>query len=112
MSETYRLLSHGSDSLLSSFSFRMYGLLNSKAFTSCTVSAATRAATARRLHNESCVLLRHDDKESGVTTLTLNRPEKYNVLSWKMLDALQIELDDIAEDEVCITYQHLLGAIY
>lgn len=43
-----------------------------------------------------------DDDSSGVTTLTLNKPEKYNVLSWDMLDALQAELDEIAKDEVCI----------
>ena len=34
--------------------------------------------------------------------LTLNKPEKYNILSWEMLDALQKEFDMIANQEVCI----------
>ncbi|MGO2006446.1 enoyl-CoA hydratase [Vreelandella alkaliphila] len=35
----------------------------------------------------------------GVTTLTLNQPERFNALSEDMLTALQRALDDIAEDE-------------
>lgn len=56
----------------------------------------------RKLHIENDVLLRRDDNGTGISTLTLNKPEKYNVLSWEMLDALQKELDDIAKQEVCI----------
>lgn len=43
-------------------------------------------------------LLRHDDGR-GVTTLTLNRPEAFNALSEELLDALQIQLDTLAQDE-------------
>lgn len=43
------------------------------------------------------ILLRADD--AGVTTLTLNRPDQFNALSEEMLDALQSELDSIADDE-------------
>jgi len=43
------------------------------------------------------ILLRADDP--GVTTLTLNRPGKYNSLSDEMIAALQRELDDIAADD-------------
>ena len=39
------------------------------------------------------------ETENGVATLTLNRPQKFNPLSEAMLDALQVELDSIAEDE-------------
>ncbi len=43
------------------------------------------------------ILLRND--RGGVTTLTLNRPAKYNVLSSEMLDSLQAELDAINRDD-------------
>jgi enoyl-CoA hydratase/carnithine racemase len=48
--------------------------------------------------NTSPALLRHDDGR-GVTTLTLNRPEAFNALSEELLDALQIQLDTLAQDE-------------
>lgn len=35
----------------------------------------------------------------GVVTLTLNRPQAFNALSEAMLDALQTELDGLADDE-------------
>lgn len=43
------------------------------------------------------VLLRSDD--DGISTLTLNRPAKYNALSEELLASLQDELDRIAEDD-------------
>jgi enoyl-CoA hydratase/carnithine racemase len=46
----------------------------------------------------SPALLRHDDGR-GVTTLTLNRPEAFNALSEELLDALQVQLDALAQDE-------------
>ena len=46
----------------------------------------------------SPALLRHDDGR-GVTTLTLNRPQAFNALSEELLDALQIQLDALAQDE-------------
>lgn len=42
------------------------------------------------------LVLRSDD--SGVTTLTLNRPKQFNALSMEILDALQAALDTIAGD--------------
>jgi len=51
---------------------------------------------------EGGLLLRNDETASGITTLTLNNPRKYNVLSWELLDALQKQLDDIATDSVRI----------
>ena len=36
---------------------------------------------------------------SGIATLTLNRPHQYNALSDEMLIALQDALDEIAGDE-------------
>lgn len=46
---------------------------------------------------EEPILLRSDD--GGVTTLTLNQPRSYNVLSDRMVSSLQVELDAIAEDD-------------
>lgn len=43
------------------------------------------------------ILLRHD--ENRISTLTLNLPQKYNVLSSDMLSELKIALDDINADE-------------
>jgi len=43
------------------------------------------------------VLLREDDE--GITTLTLNRPEQYNALSGKLLEALESELVKLHDDE-------------
>ncbi len=42
------------------------------------------------------LLIRHD--ESGIATLTLNRPDKFNALSTGLMNAIQHELDAIAED--------------
>jgi enoyl-CoA hydratase/carnithine racemase len=43
------------------------------------------------------ILLRRDD--SGVTTLTLNRPQQFNSLSFEMLETLIAAIDEIARDE-------------
>ncbi|MFX7507272.1 enoyl-CoA hydratase/isomerase family protein, partial [Acinetobacter baumannii] len=42
------------------------------------------------------LLLRHDAQ--GITTLTLNRPAHFNALSEAMLEALQAQLDALAQD--------------
>ena len=47
-------------------------------------------------HGDETLLLRRD--ESGVATLTLNRPRHYNALSVGLMSALQGELDLIRED--------------
>ena len=43
------------------------------------------------------ILIRHDN--NGITTLTLNRPDKFNALSSELMTAVQSELDDIAMDK-------------
>jgi enoyl-CoA hydratase/carnithine racemase len=43
------------------------------------------------------VLLRDD--ADGITTLTLNRPQQFNLLTTEMIDALQAAFDAIARDE-------------
>jgi enoyl-CoA hydratase/carnithine racemase len=43
------------------------------------------------------VLLRED--ADGITTLTLNRPQQFNLLTTEMIDALQAAFDAIARDE-------------
>ncbi|MDH3691633.1 MAG: enoyl-CoA hydratase, partial [Gammaproteobacteria bacterium] len=53
-------------------------------------------SSANPLSANDLVLLRHDN--SGVATLTLNRPTQYNALSEQMLTELQNALDAIAED--------------
>jgi enoyl-CoA hydratase/carnithine racemase len=53
--------------------------------------------TASPIVSESPFLLRHD--EGGVTTITLNRGDRFNPLSSAMIGALQTELDRIAADE-------------
>ena len=49
------------------------------------------------LTTDDPLLLRRQD-ERGVISLTLNRPQAFNALSEAMLDALQTELDLIAQD--------------
>jgi enoyl-CoA hydratase/carnithine racemase len=61
-------------------------IINSTAFRMCS--------------SKSNILIREDIAKTGISILTLNKPEKYNVLSSQMLDALRSELDGIAADEV------------
>ena len=42
------------------------------------------------------ILLREDN--GAIATLTLNRPEKYNALSIRLIDTLQGQLDELAQD--------------
>ncbi|WP_243841382.1 enoyl-CoA hydratase [Mycobacterium sp. DL592] len=44
-------------------------------------------------------LVRHDQDERGVVTLTLNRPQSFNALSEAMLTALGAALDTLAGDD-------------
>ena len=53
--------------------------------------------SAATLDAPSAVLLRED--REGIGTLTLNRPERYNALSEALLEALQVGIDQIGEDE-------------
>ena len=48
-------------------------------------------------HDDALVL--RQDREDGLTTLTLNRPNAFNSLSKDLLTALQAELDRIAASE-------------
>ena len=61
-------------------------IINSTAFRMCS--------------SKSNILIREDIAKTGISILTLNKPEKYNVLSSQMLDALRSELDGIAAAEV------------
>ena len=78
---------------------------------SSSTAAVQRAFTQTAgVHSDNCnVLLRHDDENTGVTTLTLNKPEKYNVLTWAMLEALQNQLDTIAKEEVRLPIELLFA---
>ena len=51
--------------------------------------AATQVAEPILLH----------EQQSGIVTLTLNRPKQYNALSEEMLSALQEALDDLTRDQ-------------
>lgn len=56
------------------------------------------SAVAERADNAAPILLREDDRGAGIATLTLNRPEALNALSLDLMDAVQAELDAIAEN--------------
>ncbi|MGO4387869.1 enoyl-CoA hydratase [Microvirga sp. 2YAF29] len=53
--------------------------------------------TAQQIIADDSILARQD--KDGVVTLTLNQPGQYNVLSERMLRALQENLDELAVDE-------------
>ena len=46
---------------------------------------------------------------NGVATLTLNRPERFNPLSYQMISGIQAELDAIASDPAVLQPPDLLG---
>ncbi len=48
---------------------------------------------------DDLLVIREDNKESGVVTLTLNQPKQFNALSVEVLSAMQAELDNIAQDD-------------
>ena len=58
----------------------------------------TSAAELTQITTQEEPILIREDHDS-VTTLTMNRPQQYNVLSEAMLAALQTEFDRIAQDE-------------
>ena len=47
----------------------------------------------------NCLVIREDNKESGIVTLTLNQPKQFNALSVEVLSAMQTELDYIVQDD-------------
>jgi len=53
--------------------------------------------TAEQLDREAVVT--REDREDGITILTLNRPNKYNALSEDVLTALQARIDELKNDE-------------
>ncbi len=55
------------------------------------------STTAASLDAPPAVLEREDHE--GISTLTLNRPERYNALSEALLEALQCEIARVSEDE-------------
>jgi len=48
---------------------------------------------------DNLLVIREDNKENGVVTLTLNQPKQFNTLSSEVLSAMQTELDQIAQDD-------------
>lgn len=50
------------------------------------------------LLGKDSVLLRED--EGSIATLTLNRPEKFNALSYELMDLIQNQLDELAADNL------------
>lgn len=52
---------------------------------------------AQDLDTESLVL--REDRDDGITTLTLNRADKYNALSDDLLAALQQRIDELKQDQ-------------
>ncbi|MGO2279502.1 MULTISPECIES: enoyl-CoA hydratase [unclassified Psychrobacter] len=48
---------------------------------------------------DNLLVIREDNKEGGVVTLTLNQPKQFNTLSVEVLSAMQTELDQIAQDD-------------
>jgi len=47
-------------------------------------------------HNDNDIITREDS--NGISTLTLNHPQKYNAMSSRMLDALESELTALRDD--------------
>ena len=59
---------------------------------SATSSYATSSTT------KAAALVLREDRD-GITTLTLNRPASYNLLTSEVIDALQSAFDRIEQDE-------------
>jgi len=56
------------------------------------------SSTAAQDLNQEPVLLR-EDRDDGITFLTLNRPKQYNALSEEVLTALQERTEELKQDE-------------
>lgn len=56
------------------------------------------SAVAQHAEESAPILLREDDRETGVATLTLNRPGALNALSMDLMHAVQAELEALADD--------------
>jgi enoyl-CoA hydratase/carnithine racemase len=61
------------------------------------MNVATKPPVSKDAAAAEPVLLRRD--ADGIATLTLNRPKSYNALSEKLLDALLVQIDEIARDD-------------
>ncbi|MDZ7842744.1 MAG: enoyl-CoA hydratase [Gammaproteobacteria bacterium] len=55
------------------------------------------STAAEDLETEPIVL--REDRDDGITTLTLNRPDKYNALSEDLLTAMQERIEELKQDE-------------
>lgn len=55
-------------------------------------------STAAEDLNTGPIVLRQD-RDDGITTLTLNRPDKYNALSEDLLGAMQERIEELKQDE-------------
>lgn len=62
-----------------------------------TPTPSTTPTAAQSILDTEPYILRDDNQ--GITTLTLNRPQQYNVLSLDMLTMLSTMLTDIAQDD-------------
>ncbi|MGP4732646.1 MULTISPECIES: enoyl-CoA hydratase [unclassified Psychrobacter] len=60
----------------------------------------------------NCLVIREDNKESGVVTLTLNQPKQFNALSVEVLSAMQTELDSIAQDDTRVVVIQATGKAF
>lgn len=71
------------------------------------------SAIAKPAEDAASILLRDDDRASGITTLTLNRPAALNALSLDLMDAVQTQLDAIALDrEIKVVVMAAAGRIF
>ncbi|MGP4969602.1 enoyl-CoA hydratase [Psychrobacter aquimaris] len=48
---------------------------------------------------DDLLVIREDNRDSGVVFLTLNQPKQFNALSVEVLSTMQAELDNIAQDD-------------
>lgn len=71
------------------------------------------SAVAAQPADTTPILLREDDREMGIATLTLNRPDALNALSLDLMKAVQAELNSIAGDrEIKVVVMAASGRLF